>query len=657
MDTATPVETHGFQTEINQLLDLFINSLYSNKEIFLRELISNASDANDKLRYLAISDNTLYESEGDLKIWIRYDEKARTITISDNGIGMDRDDLINNLGTIARSGTKEFFENLSQSKAKSDADTSNLIGQFGVGFYSAFIISDSVTVHSRKAGTHQGIAWHSEGKGEYTLSHLDKKTRGTDVTLHLKADEDEFLSDWRLKRIINKYSDHISWPVMMAQPESDASNATDKADEKSDADTAKKTEAVQEKSPKEVRYEQINKATALWMRAKNKVSDEEYKTFYKHLSHDNDDPCLWTHNRVEGKNDYTTLLFIPKKAPFDLWHHEFQRGLKLYKNRVFILDRAEQFLPRYLRFVKGIVDAKDLPLNVSREILQENKLVDSIRNGIVKRVLGLLEKLATSEPEDYQNFWDAFGLVLKEGPVEDFSNREQISKLLRFSSTKETLEKQNVSLEDYVSRMKSDQTHIYYITAESFNAAKGSPHLEVFKERDIEVLLMFDKIDEWAVNHLNEFKDKKLQSITKGEVDLGQNDQSAKEETEALTKAMDSVLKQMEEVLANDVKSVRLTHRLTTSPACIVADENDMGREMQRILQQAGQAMPASKPILELNPKHKLITQMQMETDDEKFSEWSHLILDQALLAESGKIDNPGAFVNRMNRFLSELVA
>lgn len=631
MSTAEQVEKHGFQTEVKELLHLVVNSLYSNKEIFLRELISNASDANDKLRYLAISHGELYENDPDLKIQVEFDDKAKTVTIRDNGIGMNREDVIRNLGTIARSGTKEFIANLSGN----DAQDSNLIGQFGVGFYSVFIVADKVTVYSRKAGEapDTGVKWISDGKGEYSLENATRANRGTEIIVHLKKSEDEFLSDWRLKGIINKYSDHISWPVMMLQKQFGENGKEDKEE-----------------------FEQINKATAIWTRNKKEITDQEYKEFYKHISHDIDEPMMWSHNQVEGKHEYTTLLYVPKKAPYDLWHHEVQRGLKLYAKRVFIMDKVDQFLPRYLRFVKGIVDSADLPLNVSREILQENRLVDTIRNTNVKKILGILEKMAEREQEQYQIFWDEFGLVLKEGPIEDYPNKEEIAKLLRFSTTHIGKPIQDQSLMDYISRMKEGQDKIYYLTAESFNAAKGSPHLEVFRDKGIEVLLLTDKIDEWLVSHLSEFDGKPLQSVTKGELNLGKlEDKEEEKKTEAAEKELASVLEQFKKVLKDEVKDVRFTHRLTSSPACVVADENDMGREMQRILEQAGQKAPPSKPILELNPKHVMVTRLEKETDDDNFAEWARIIFEQALLAESGRLDNPGEFVSRMNQFLSRL--
>ncbi|KTC74885.1 Class III heat-shock protein HtpG(molecular chaperone) [Legionella birminghamensis] len=618
---ASKQQTMGFQTEVKQMLNIVIHSLYSNKEIFLRELISNASDALDKLRFLALSDASLYEGDSDLKITIECNEKLKTITIKDNGIGMSWDEAVSNLGTIAKSGTKEFLSQLTGEKAKD----SHLIGQFGVGFYSAFIVADKVTVKSRRAGlkTEDGIVWESTGDGEFTIAQENKQHHGTEITLHLKEEDLEFASDWRIRSIITKYSDHICWPIVMK-----------KADD-------------EEKESSE--FETVNKATALWTLQKSEISDEEYKTLYKHISHDFQEPLCWSHNHVEGKNNYISLLYIPSHAPYDLWQQETKHGLKLYVKRVFILDDAAQFLPRYLRFVKGIIDASDLPLNISREILQDNKQVDSIRAACTKRILGMLDKLAEQEPEKYQKFWDEFGQVLKEGPVEDFANREAIAKLLRFTSTHSNSEKQNVTLTEYVSRMKEGQDKIYYITASSYNAAKHSPHLEIFRKKGIEVLLMSDRIDEWLVGYLSEFDGKKLQSISKGKIDLDVEDtEEAKKEEESLT----PMLKQIKEVLGDKVKDVVITHRLTDSPACIVADEQDMGLEMQRILQAAGQQVPVSKPVFEINPHHALIKRLHGVEDDSWFGEWVTVLFEQAVLAEGGHLDNPADFVSRVNKLL-----
>lgn len=622
---ASQQQTMGFQTEVKQMLHLVVHSLYSNKEIFLRELISNASDALDKLRFLALSDASLFEDDSDLKITVGFNEKLKTITISDNGIGMNWDEAVANLGTIAKSGTKEFMSQLTGEGAKD----SQLIGQFGVGFYSAFIVADKVTVKSRRAGTkpEEGVVWESKGDGEFTIGLEKKTTRGTEITLHLKAEEDEFLSDWRLRGIISKYSDHICWPIVMK----------------------KEVEEGQE-SKESPEYETVNKATALWTLQKSEISDEEYKTLYKHISHDYREPMTWSHNHVEGKQDYISLLYIPAHAPFDMWQNDTKHGLKLYVKRVFIMDDAMQFLPRYMRFVKGIVDASDLPLNVSREILQDNKQVENIKAACTKRILSLLEKMSTQDKETYQKFWNEFGLVLKEGPVEDFANKEAIAKLLRFATTNSESETQDVSLDDYISRMKEDQDKIYYITASSYNAAKHSPHLELFKKKGIEVLLLSDKIDEWLVGYLSEYAGKKLQSISKGKVDI---DKEASEQIKEQEKTMEPLLKQMKTVLGERIKDVVLTNRLTDSPACVVADENDMGMEMQRILQSAGQKVPLSKPIFEINPEHTLIKRLHDIQDDSQFELWVSMLFEQALLAEGGQLDNPADFVNKVNKLLA----
>lgn len=612
-------QTMGFQTEVKQMLHLVVHSLYSNKEIFLRELISNASDALDKLRFLALADSKLYEGDSDLKITVAANEKLKTITISDNGIGLSWDEAVDNLGTIAKSGTKEFISHLTGEKAKD----SQLIGQFGVGFYSAFIVADKVTVKSRRAGLkpEDGIVWESSGEGEFTIGQETKKDRGTEIILHLKEDAEEFLSDWRLRSIITKYSDHICWPIVM-----------------------KKTSTEEQETNE---FETVNKATALWTLQKSEISDEEYKELYKHISHDYQDPLLWAHNHVEGKQDYISLLYIPSHAPFDLWQQETKHGLKLYVKRVFIMDDAAQFLPRYLRFVKGIIDASDLPLNVSREILQDNKQVDSIRGACTKRVLAMLEKLSSEDPEKYDAFWKEFGLVLKEGPIEDFTNRDTIAKLLRFASTHTDSEKQTVSLKDYLGRMKEGQDKIYYITASSYNAAKHSPHLEIFKKKGIEVLLLSDRVDEWLVGYLSEFEGKKLQSISKGKVEL-EDVADIKEQEKNLA----PMLKHIKEVLDDKIKDVQLTNRLTDSPACIVADEQDMGLEMQRILQAAGQQLPNTKPIFEINPEHALIKRLHDIQDDVKFAQWVVVLFEQAVLAEGGQLENPADFVSRVNQLL-----
>ncbi|MCC5015892.1 MULTISPECIES: molecular chaperone HtpG [unclassified Legionella] len=628
-------QTMGFQTEVKQMLHLVVHSLYSNKEIFLRELISNASDALDKLRFLALANASLYEKDSDLRITVEFNEKLKTITIKDNGIGLSWDEAVENLGTIAKSGTKEFMSHLTGEQAKD----SHLIGQFGVGFYSAFIVADKVTVKSRRAGlsADEGIVWQSNGEGEFTIGQEKRKERGTEIILHLKEDQDEFLSDWRLRSIIHKYSDHICWPIMMK-----------KMDEV-------EQEEKKEKASESPDFEAVNKATALWTMQKSEISDEDYKTLYKHIAHDYQDPLIWSHNHVEGKHDYISLLYIPANAPFDLWQQEMKHGLKLYVKRVFIMDDATQFLPRYLRFVKGIVDASDLPLNVSREILQDNKQVESIRAACTKRVLSMLDKLSKDDPEKYQLFWEQFGLALKEGPVEDYANREAIAKLLRFSSSTSNSEKQTVTLDDYFSRMKEGQDKIYYITAASYNAAKNSPHLEIFNKKGIEVLLLSDRIDEWLVSYLSEFNGKKLQSISKGKVDLpAGDDTSDTPQAKEQEKALEPMLKQIKDVLGERVKEVQFTNRLTNSPACIVADEQDMGLEMQRILQAAGQKVSASKPIFEINPEHALIKRLHGITDDGLFAEWVVMLFEQAVLAEGGQLENPADFVSRVNKLLLE---
>lgn len=627
-------ETLQFQTEVKQLLDLVIHSLYSNKEIFLRELISNASDAADKLRFEALADPALYEGNPDLNIKISFDAKARTITVSDNGIGMDRDEVIANIGTIAKSGTREFLSKLTGDQKKD----SHLIGQFGVGFYSAFIVANDVTVITRRAGLtlEHGVKWESKGDGNYTIENVVKESRGTEIILHLREDQDDFLNDWRLRTIITKYSDHVNLPILMRKPV------------EADKETA------------DAEWEMVNKATALWTLPKNTIKDEQYIELYKHIAHDFQDPLTWSHNRVEGGNlDYISLLYIPSQAPFDLWQRERQHGLKLYVQRVFIMDQVEQFLPHYLRFVRGIIDTNALPLNISRELIQDNPVITKLRSAVIKRVLDVLEKLAKDDTEKYHTFWSQFGNVLKEGPAEDFANREQIGKLLRFSSTHTDSATQNVSLEEYIARMKPDQKKIYYVTAESFNAAKSSPQLEVFRKNNVEVLLMHDRIDEWLVSHLAEFSGKPLQSVSKGDVNLDEIDIKKPEEKEKLEKQeektkteFDSVIKHIKDVLGDQVKEVRISHRLTTSPTCLVADQNDMGMQLQRLLKAAGQDVPEIKPILEINPQHKLIEKLKTEQDDEQFKELAHILFDEAVLAEGGQLKDPAAFVQRVNKLL-----
>ncbi|OYK79639.1 molecular chaperone HtpG [Coxiella burnetii] len=623
-------ETLSFEAEVKQLLHLVAHSLYSNKEIFLRELISNSSDAADKLRYQALSDAALYENDADLKIWIDFDKDNRTITIRDNGIGMSREEVIENLGTIAKSGTRAFRELLAEKKA----EDSQLIGQFGVGFYSAFIVADRVVVRTRRAGmkADQGVEWESTGEGEYTLKNIDKPTRGTEVVLHLKESEEEFLDPLRLRAIITKYSDHILLPIVMKKIKT------------SGADDEDKNETPEE--------EVVNRANALWVLPKDKIKDEEYKELYKHIAHDFEDPLAWVHNKVEGKLEYTTLLYIPARAPFDIWNREGQRGLKLYVKRIFIMDDAEHFMPMYLRFVKGIVDSNDLPLNISRELLQSNEVINKIKAGCVKRILSLLEDLAKNDKEKYASFWKAFGQVLKEGPAEDFANRDRIANLLRFASTHNDTDEQNVSLQDYISRMKPEQNRIYYIVADTYTSAKNSPLLEVFRKKDIEVLLMSDRVDEWLVAHLNEFEGKSLQSIAKGTLDLGDLEKEEKVETEKFEKDFDELLKQFKEVLGEKIKDVRITHRLTDSPTCVVFDENEMSGHLQRLLIQTGQDFMQAKPILEINPSHPLILRVKNESDKTRFNRWADLLLNQALLAEGEQLKDPASFVKGLNELL-----
>ena len=624
MSVETHKETLGFQAEIQQLLKLMIHSLYSNKEIFLRELISNASDAADKLRFEALTNNALYEDNGDLKIRISFDKDQRTVTVSDNGIGMSREEVIDHIGTIAKSGTRQFFESLTGDQAK---DT-RLIGQFGVGFYSAFIVADKVTLTTRRAGQDSGqaVRWESNGEGTYTLEITDKPTRGTEVTLHLRPEEDEFLDNYRLRNIISKYSDHISLPIIMKASGKDA-----------DIDKG----------------ETVNRASALWARPKKDITDQEYTEFYKHVSHDFEEPLAHIHSRVEGSQSYTTLFYVPKRAPFDLWDRDARHGIKLYVRRVFIMDDAEQLMPNYLRFVRGVVDSDDLPLNVSREILQRNKSIDTIRAASVKKVLGVLEDLASNDPEKYTTFWKEFGRVIKEGPVEDFANRERIAKLLRFASTHTDSEAQEVALEDYVARMKTGQDKIYYVTADSFSAAKNSPHLEIFRKKGIEVLLLSDRVDEWLTSHLTDFAGKPWQSIAKGDLDLGElEDQAQKDELEKATSELKDLITRMKETLGNKVKEVRLSHRLTRSPSCLVVEEQDMAVNFQKMLKAAGHNVPSTAPILEINPQHPLVARLNKETDPQRIADWTYILFDQALLNEGGQLEDPTTFVQRLNDML-----
>ncbi|MBY7667877.1 molecular chaperone HtpG [Vibrio anguillarum] len=625
-------ETRGFQSEVKQLLHLMIHSLYSNKEIFLRELISNASDAADKLRFQALSNADLYQGDANLGVKLSFDTQANTLTISDNGIGMSREDVIEHLGTIAKSGTAEFFSKLSQDQSKD----SQLIGQFGVGFYSAFIVADAVTVRTRAAGlpANEAVQWYSQGEGEYTVESINKESRGTDIILHMREEGKEFLSEWRLRDVISKYSDHIGIPVsIQTKVRDDEGNETE-----------------------ETQWEQINKAQALWTRSKSEISDEEYQEFYKHVSHDYADPLLWSHNRVEGKNDYTSLLYIPAKAPWDMMNRDHKSGLKLYVQRVFIMDDAAQFMPSYLRFVRGLIDSNDLPLNVSREILQDNKVTQSLRNACTKRVLTMLERMASNDADKYQTFWKEFGLVLKEGPAEDFANKEKIASLLRFASTEVDSAEQTVSLAAYVERMKEGQDKIYYLTADSYAAAKNSPHLEQFKAKGIEVILMFDRIDEWLMNYLTEFDGKMFQSITKAGLDLSQfEDEAEKEKHKETEEEFKSVVERTKQYLGDRVKEVRTTFKLASTPAVVVTDDYEMGTQMAKLLAAAGQPVPEVKYILELNPEHALVKRMADEADEQVFGRWVEVLLGQATLAERGSMEDPSQFLTAINQLLTKV--
>ncbi|SMB25961.1 molecular chaperone HSP90 family [Serratia proteamaculans] len=616
-------ETRGFQSEVKQLLHLMIHSLYSNKEIFLRELISNASDAADKLRFRALSTPELYEGDGELRVRLSFDKDQRTLTIADNGIGMSREEVIENLGTIAKSGTKSFLESIGSDQAKD----SQLIGQFGVGFYSAFIVADKVTVRTRAAGAaaDQGVFWESVGEGDYTIADVSKEDRGTEITLHLREGEDEYLDAWRLRSVIGKYSDHIALPV-----EIESKNEEDGT----------------------VTWEKINKAQALWTRSKADVTDEEYKEFYKHIAHDFTDPLSWSHNRVEGKQEYTSLLYIPAQAPWDMWNRDHKHGLKLYVQRVFIMDDAEQFMPNYLRFVRGLIDSNDLPLNVSREILQDSRVTQNLRGALTKRVLQMLEKLAKDDAEGYQKFWQQFGLVLKEGPAEDANNKETIAKLLRFASTQSDSSVQTVSLEEYVGRMAEGQEKIYYITADSYAAAKSSPHLELFRKKGIEVLLLSDRIDEWMMSYLTEFDGKPFQSVSKADDALDKLADET-EEQKAAEKQLEPFVDRVKTLLGDRVKDVRLTHRLTDTPAIVITDADEMSTQMAKLFAAAGQEAPAVQYIFELNPEHALVKRASDVGDNEQFAEWIDLLLDQALLAERGTLEDPNQFIRRMNKLLS----
>jgi molecular chaperone HtpG len=620
-------ETLNFQAEAKQLLQLMIHSLYSNKEIAIRELVSNASDAEDKLRFQALDDSSLYEDDSELKIKIDYDKKMRTITISDNGIGMNREDIINNIGTIARSGTKEFLNQLSGDQAK-DA---NLIGQFGVGFYSSFIIADKVTLETRRAGSKEAFRWTSKGDGEFTIEIIDKKTRGTDITLSLKKDEDEFLDDWRLREIVKKYSDHITLPIVM-----------------------KKTDFKDGETIKTNDDETVNNASAIWARNKKDIKIEDYNEFYKSLSYDSEPPLTYFHNRVEGNQEYISLLYIPSKAPLDLYdNRERNQGVKLYVKRIFIMEATEKLMPQYLRFVKGIIDSSDLPLNVSREILQDSKAVEAIRSGTVKKILSSLEDMSKKKPESYEKFWGEFGRVLKEGPAEDFANKEKIAGLLRFATTLDASDKQSASFDSYIVRMKPEQESIYYITADSFMAAKNSPHLEIFKKKNIEVLLLGDRVDEWLISNLTEFKGKKFQSIAKGDLDLGKlENESEKGKKKKIEEKAKTLIEKIKKSLGDKVKDVKVTHRLTDSPACLVVGEHDISGNLERILKAAGQNTPDNKPILEINPEHKLIEKLETFEGTDDFDEYTSVIFDQAMLSEGAQLDDPVNFIKRINRFL-----
>ncbi|MCU7797977.1 MAG: molecular chaperone HtpG [Candidatus Thiodiazotropha sp. (ex Myrtea spinifera)] len=625
-------ETLAFQAEVSQVLNLVIRSLYSNKEIFLRELISNASDAAEKLRFEALTDEALFEEDAELKIRVTADKENGTVTISDNGIGMSRQEVTETIGSIASSGTRKFFESMSGDQAKD----SELIGQFGVGFYSAYIVADKVTLVTRRAGLGEehGVRWESEGEGSYSIENVDKPTRGTDIILHLKEDENEFLESYRLRSVISKFSDHITIPVEME----------------------KEFYGEDEEKPETPEFERVNKGTALWMRNRSDISEEEYHDFYKHVSHDFEEPLTYVHNRVEGTNEYTSLLFIPKRAPFDLWDRDQTHGVKLFVRRVFIMDEAEKLMPRYLRFIKGVVDADDLPLNVSREILQHNRKIDTIRQANVKRILGALEKMAENDKENYQVFWDQFGKVMKEGPAEDQANKERIAGLLRFISTHNDKDEQTVSLADYVSRMQEGQEKIFYITADSPAAARFSPHLEVLKKKGIEVLLLSDRVDEWLVTSLMEFDSKSMQSVTKGELDLGDlEDKEEKESSEKATEAHKDLLEKMQKTLGETVKEVRVSHRLTDSPACLVVEEHDMSANLARVLKSVGQDAPQTKPIMEINISHPLLERLESEGDDERFNDLTQVLFDQAQLAEGGQLDDPAAFVRRLNSLMLKL--
>jgi len=640
MSTETQKETLGFQTEVKQLLKLMIHSLYSNKEIFLRELISNASDASEKLRFEALSNADLYENDGDLKIRVEFDEEAKTVTIIDNGIGMSRQDVIDHLGTIAKSGTASFLSNLTGDQAKD----SQLIGQFGVGFYSAFIVAKQVDVYTRRAGLDagEGVHWSSTGEGEFSIESLDLPRRGTRIVLTLKEGEEEFANAFRLRTLVRKYSDHIALPVLMQKQEMPSDE---------EGEEGKKEEKASE-------FETVNSATALWSRSKSEITDEEYKEFYKHVSHDFAEPLAWAHNQVEGNLEYTSLLYLPERAPFDLWNREAPKGLKLYIQRVFIMDQADEFLPLYLRFIKGVVDSKNLSLNVSREILQKDPNVDKLRSALTKRALDMLAKLAKNDAEKYDSFWKEFGQVLKEGPAEDYANREKVLKLLRFASTHNDSAEQSVGLDDYVARMKEGQEKIYYVVADSHNAAKSSPHLEIFRKKGIEVLLLSDRIDEWMMSQLFDFDGKSFQDVSKGELNLGEvESEEEKKQQEEVAKQMEGLTERLTGALGEKVKEVRVTHRLTESPACLVVGDYDMGAQMRKIMEAAGQPVPEVKPSFEYNPEHPLIAKLDKEADEDRFKDLALTLFDQAELAAGGQLDDPAAYISRLNKLLLELSA
>ena len=642
-------ETLGFQTEVNQLLKLMIHSLYSNKEIFLRELVSNASDAIDKLRFEAISESKLYDGDTELKINLSYDKDAKTLTISDNGIGMSRDEVVDNIGTIAKSGTRQFLDSLTGDQKK-DA---NAIGQFGVGFYSSFIVADKVTMTTRRAGTaaDQAVLWTSAGEGEFSIETVNKEGRGTEVVLHLKEDAEEFLDGMRLRNVVRTYSDHITVPIEMLKEEMPPMPGMPGEEGEEEEEPKEEAEVV-------IEYETVNSASALWTRSKTDISDEEYTEFYKHVGHDFEEPLARSHNRVEGKYEYTSLLFVPKRAPFDLWERDRQHGIKLYVRRVFIMDETEKLMPNYLRFVKGIIDSNDLPLNVSREILQNSKVLDNIRSGSVKKILALLQKMANKDADDYKVFWKEFGRVMKEGPGEDFGNRDKIAKLLRFSSTHDDKEDQEVSLDDYISRMKEGQKEIYYITADSFAAAKNSPHLEVFRKKGIEVLLLADRVDEFLMSSLPDYEEKSIKSVARGELDLGEmEDEEEKKEQEKTQEEYKDFIEKVTKSLGDEVKEVRMTSRLTDSPACLVTGDHDMSANLERLLKQAGQDVMGHKPIFELNPDHPLVKRLSTDVDGERFDDWTKILFEQALLSEGGQLDDPATFVSRLNKMLLDLTS